>query len=121
MPHFGILDDLSKFHRNQTIEGGLKNLDDKNWQNNLPTHILPYPIYEKGMHVKKLPLSVIKDSKIPTENLNFPDFIMHSIFVQYGLANADKNGYQTKDKGPRLSCDRDVAEIDNRKFFVNNT
>ena len=99
-------------------------MDDKNWQNNLPTHILPYPIYEKGMPVKKLPLSVIKDSKIPTENLNFPDFIMHSIFVQYGLANADKNGYQTKDRGPRLSCDRDVAEIDNRKFFfffVNNT
>ena len=96
-------------------------MDDNNWQNNLPTHILPYPIYEKGMPVKKLPLSVIKDSKTLRENLNFPDFIMHSIFVQYGLANADKNGYQTKERGPRLSCDRDVAEIDNRKFFVNNT
>ena len=96
-------------------------MNDKNWQKNLPTHILPYPIYEKGMPVKEITSSVIKDSKILTENLNFQDFIMQSIFIQYGLANAEKNGYQTKERGPRLSCDRDVAEIDNRKFFVNNT
>ena len=93
-------------------------MDDKNWQNNLPTHILPYPIYEKGMPVKEITSSVIKDSKILTENLNFQDFIMHSIFIQYGLANAEKNGYQTKDRGPRLSCDRDVEEINSRKLPI---
>ena len=97
-------------------------MNDKNWQNNLPTHIIPYPIYEKGMPVKELTMSVIRDSKNIMENFNFQDVIMHSIFIQYGLANADKNGYQTKERGPRLrdgSCTIELQLKVNCKLKVN--